>query len=196
MPRTAAQNAVIRDKRKTKIMLKTLKLFATKGFDEITIDAISNESNCSHGLVYHYFEKKDDIFNALIELQKEEYEESVFPKEAALSVGGLEGLKIVCDYYESLKNLGKNHLFFAKINLNRDYSTYTSTVELNGESSLNTISELFKQAAERGQISDGSEETALSFADYLNGVLSRLIFGKEKMAELPSGTLFSFISKK
>ena len=40
MPRTPQQNALIRDKRRTKILLKTLKLFAINGFDEVTIDAI------------------------------------------------------------------------------------------------------------------------------------------------------------
>ena len=77
MPRTPQQNAIIRDKRRTKILLKTLKLFATKGFDEVTIDAISIESACSHGLVYHYFEKKEDIFNGLFELQREDYNETI-----------------------------------------------------------------------------------------------------------------------
>lgn len=189
MPRTAVQNAIIRDKRKTKIMMKTLKLFATRGFDGITIDGISNESNCSHGLVYHYFEKKDDIFNDLLSLQLEEFKESVFPKDAALAAGGLDGLKIVCDHYENLKNLSKNHLYFAKISLNRDYSTYTATKELNGESPLTTIAALCAQAGL-------PDDAAMSFVDYLNGVVSRLISAEGKMAELPSGQLFAFISKK
>ena len=53
MPRTAAQNEAIRDKRKDKMMNKTLKLFAIKGFDSITIDDISKASNCAHGRFYH-----------------------------------------------------------------------------------------------------------------------------------------------
>ncbi|MCQ2911924.1 MAG: TetR/AcrR family transcriptional regulator [Bacilli bacterium] len=188
MPRTAVQNAIIRDKRKTKIMMRTLKLFATRGFDEITIDGISNESNCSHGLVYHYFEKKDDIFNDLLDLQNEEFKESVFPKDEALAAGGLEGLKLVCDYYENLKNLSKNHLYFAKVALNRDFTTYSATKELNGESPLSTIATLCSQAGL-------SEDVAVAFVDYLNGVVSRLISAEGKMAELPSGQLFAFITK-
>ncbi len=189
MPRTAVQNAIIRDKRKTKIMMKTLKLFATRGFDEVTIDGISNESNCSHGLIYHYFEKKDDIFNDLLVLQSEEFKESVFPKDAALAAGGLDGLKIVCEHYENLKNFSKNHLYFAKVNLNRDYSTYTATKKLNGESPLATIATLCDQAGL-------AEGVPMSFIDYLNGVISRLISAEGKMAELLSGQLFAFVSKK
>lgn len=188
MPRTAVQNAIIRDKRKTKIMMRTLKLFATRGFDEITIDAISNESNCSHGLVYHYFEKKEDIYNALLELQAEDFKESVFPKDEALAAGGLNGLRFVCEFYENLKTLSKNHLYFAKINLNRDYSTYATTKDLDGESPLETISALFEQAGL-------SEDLAIAFVDYLNGVVSRLISAEGKMAELKPGQLFTFISR-
>ena len=98
MPRTPQQNALIRDKRRTKILLRTLKLFATKGFDEVTIDAISTESSCSHGLVYHYFEKKEDIFNALFELQREDFNDALFPRIAAAKGGVLAGLKVMCDH--------------------------------------------------------------------------------------------------
>lgn len=190
MPRTAAQNAIIRDKRKTKILMKTLKIFACQGFDEVTIDDISNESNCSHGLVYHYFEKKDDIFNELLKIQKEEYQESLFPKEAALNAGGNEGLKIVCEHYENLKNLSKNHLFFAKIDANRDYITNSAVKELDGESPFKTLVCLFGQAGFANP-----ENKATLFLDLVTGLLNRFINGNEKQREVLPTSLFDFISK-
>jgi len=190
MPRTAAQNAVIRDKRKTKILMKTLKLFAFQGFDQVTIDDISNESNCSHGLVYHYFEKKDDIFNDLLNVQKEEFPESIFPKEEALKANGFEGLRIISDYYENFKNLSKNHLFLAKITSNSDYVTNSATKELDGESPYLTLVTLYKEAG-----FENAETKALIALDLFVGFLSRLISSEEKQREVLPNSLFDFISK-
>lgn len=188
MPRTAAQNAIIRDKRKTKILMKTLKIFACVGFDEVTIDDISNESNCSHGLIYHYFEKKDDIFNELMRVQKEEFPKSIFPEEEALNAGGKEGLKLVCEYYENLKNLSKNDLFFAKITANRDYFTNSATKTLDGKSPYSTLVTLFKDAG-----FDNAESKARLFLDLVVGLLSRYINGKEKQREVSPNSLFDFV---
>jgi AcrR family transcriptional regulator len=41
MPRSEAQNEVIRDKRRKKILDKSLFLFAIQGFDDITVDDIT-----------------------------------------------------------------------------------------------------------------------------------------------------------
>lgn len=190
MPRTAAQNKVIRDKRKTKILMKTLKIFATQGFDEVTIDDISNESNCSHGLVYHYFEKKDDIFNELLKVQKEDFEESLFPREKALEAKGLDGLRIVCDHYENLRNLSKNHLFFAKMDANRDYLTSSATKELDGESPLNALIELYQQVG-----ASNPEAKARMLLDAIVGLLSRLVNIEEKQQAVLPGLLFDFFCK-
>ena len=196
MPRTPQQNAIIRDKRRTKILLKTLKLFATKGFDEVTIDAISIESACSHGLVYHYFEKKEDIFNGLFELQREDYNETIFPRNAALQAGGLGGLKVICDYYEKFYGADKIRLYFLKTNASRDYTTYTSVKTLNGESPFKTLVTLLKQAIEAGEILECDVEAkARLFLDLVTGTLTRLISAKEKEREIKSGALYEFIRK-
>ena len=176
--------------------MKTLRLFATRGFDEVTIDAISIESGCSHGLIYHYFEKKDDIFNALLKIQEAEYPESVFPKQTALEVGGLFGLKVACDFFDNLKNACKNALFFAKINVSRDYSTYSAVKKLLGESPYKPLVTLIKEAQANGDIPKSNPETkALAFLDYAMGVLSRLISGEGKQSAIEPGSFFEFVSR-
>ena len=196
MPRTPQQNALIRDKRRTKILLRTLKLFATKGFDEVTIDAISTESSCSHGLVYHYFEKKEDIFNALFELQREDFNDTLFPRIAAAKAGGLAGLKVICDHYEKLYNAEKTQLYFLKVNAARDYTTYTAVKALNGESPFKTIVALLKEAIASGEMLECDVEAkAHLFLDLVVGILDRLISAKEKEREVKPGALFEFIRK-
>ena len=196
MPRTPQQNALIRDKRRTKILLRTLKLFATKGFDEVTIDAISTESSCSHGLVYHYFEKKEDIFNALFELQREDFNDTLFPRIAAAKAGGLAGLKVICDHYEKLYNAEKTQLYFLKVNAARDYTTYTAVKTLNGESPFKTLVALLKEAVASGEMLECDVEAkAHLFLDLVVGILDRLISAKEKEREVKPGALFEFIRK-
>ncbi len=196
MPRTPQQNALIRDKRRTKILLKTLKLFATKGFDEVTIDAISTESGCSHGLVYHYFEKKEDIFNALFELQREEYNETLFPRIMSTTAGGLAGLKLVCDRYESLYDSDRTQLYFLKVTATRDYTTYTAIKTLNGESPFKTLVTLLNQAIANGEMLECDVEAkARLFLDLIVGIVDRLLSAKEKEREIKPGALFEFIRK-
>ena len=71
MPKSASQNALIKERRKTQIMETALKLFANYGVDNVTVDNISQAMKISHGLFYHYFEDKEDLVNALIAKAKE-----------------------------------------------------------------------------------------------------------------------------
>jgi AcrR family transcriptional regulator len=46
-------------------------------------------ANCSHGLFYHYFTGKEDIFNALMKLKEEKYKDALIPQTKALDAGGI-----------------------------------------------------------------------------------------------------------
>lgn len=65
-PRNADQNKLIRDERKEQILSSALKVFSNRGFVATKISDIAKEASLSHGLVYHYFESKDEIFATLV----------------------------------------------------------------------------------------------------------------------------------
>jgi len=67
MPRTKQQYQEMKEERKESIVNTALFLFATHGYDSIKIDSITKASGCSHGLIYHYFPKKEDVFHAVME---------------------------------------------------------------------------------------------------------------------------------
>jgi AcrR family transcriptional regulator len=67
-PRNEEQNQQIRDERREQILLAALKVFARRGLAATKISDIVSEAGLSHGLVYHYFDSKDAIFTALLEL--------------------------------------------------------------------------------------------------------------------------------
>ena len=66
MPRTKEQFQKMRDARKERILLESAKAFAIEGYDSVTVDKIVEKAKCSHGLFYHYFKNKEDIYKALL----------------------------------------------------------------------------------------------------------------------------------
>ncbi len=74
MPRTTEQFEEIRETRKQQIMDVALKLFATRGYDSTSISTIAEEANISKGLLYNYFESKEDL---LIQLVNEGFQDMI-----------------------------------------------------------------------------------------------------------------------
>ena len=67
MPRTSEQFRQMRIEREETILHAGLYLFATRGYESTTVDAISKIANCSHGLVFHYYPTKEALYKAVID---------------------------------------------------------------------------------------------------------------------------------
>lgn len=67
MPRSKEDFQQINDQRRQSIMEAGLRLFSVYGYDSISIDNITKECKCSHGLFYHYFDSKSNLFESLLE---------------------------------------------------------------------------------------------------------------------------------
>ena len=65
-PRTEEQNTHIKNKRKEQILSAALKVFARRGFANTKIGDIAVGAGVSHGLVYHYFGSKEEVFSELL----------------------------------------------------------------------------------------------------------------------------------
>jgi AcrR family transcriptional regulator len=66
-PRSSEQFKELRDASRQKILEASLELFGTKGYESTTISAIVKKAGISKGLIYHYFESKQDILKELVE---------------------------------------------------------------------------------------------------------------------------------
>lgn len=66
MPRNEEQNQELRDTRKEQILQAALLVFARRGMVAAKISDIAKEAGLSHGLVYHYFTSKEEIFSTLV----------------------------------------------------------------------------------------------------------------------------------
>ncbi|GAA4822989.1 TetR/AcrR family transcriptional regulator [Algivirga pacifica] len=68
MPRTSEQFKEVREKSKEHIIKTALYLFAERGFYSTSISMIAKEAGIAKGALYHYFDSKEDLLKAIIEM--------------------------------------------------------------------------------------------------------------------------------
>lgn len=66
MARNEAQNQRMRDERREKFLTAALSVFSEKGLAAARMSDIARVAGSSQGLVYHYFETKEELYTALI----------------------------------------------------------------------------------------------------------------------------------
>lgn len=67
MSYTAERRQEERDRRRSEIVAAAEALYASMGWDAITMDQVARQARVSRGLVYVYFRDKDDLHLALVE---------------------------------------------------------------------------------------------------------------------------------
>ena len=66
-PRTAQQNEEIRLESQKKIMDAAFELVAKQGYESTSISQIARKAGVAKGLVYNYFESKEELLNSLVQ---------------------------------------------------------------------------------------------------------------------------------
>lgn len=66
-PRTPQQFEEMRESRRKQIMDSALELFASEGYNHSSIAKMAKHAGISKGLVYNYFESKEQLLTAIIE---------------------------------------------------------------------------------------------------------------------------------
>lgn len=66
-PRSPTQNEEIRKQTQRQIRDAAFELFAARGFANTSVRSIAEKAGISKGLIYHYFEGKDDILHAIFD---------------------------------------------------------------------------------------------------------------------------------
>ena len=65
-PKTVVQNKIIRQEKKDLILRTALIVFAQEGYHASSVNKIADKANISKGLLYTYFESKEDLLNIWI----------------------------------------------------------------------------------------------------------------------------------
>jgi AcrR family transcriptional regulator len=67
MPKSKEQYEEMRLKSKSAILDAAMRLFVTKGYHATTTSAIAKEAGVAMGLMYHYFNSKEDLLISILE---------------------------------------------------------------------------------------------------------------------------------
>jgi AcrR family transcriptional regulator len=68
MPRTPEQYEQMRQEKRRKIMDVALELFASEGYHATSVAKIAEKADISKGLLYNYFESKDDLLKEIAQV--------------------------------------------------------------------------------------------------------------------------------
>ena len=75
MPKSKERFEEIKQERKRAIVKSAIRTFCRNGYDNTKIDDISRDCGCSHGLIYHYFQNKDEVFRYILTRASKRLEE-------------------------------------------------------------------------------------------------------------------------
>ena len=191
MPRTAQQNQVIRDKRKTKITAEGIKLISLKGLNNVVIDDIAREVGCSHGLFYHYYKKTEDLYAAIPEYflgHKKLLPLCSLCKDVA-AAGGTEGIKLLADGVAKLPNCPSILVHIVNIAVNNIES-------LKFFNAYEPIKALIEAGQKDGTVKDGEvDDLILILISAIKGYVLGILAGGSPIKSIP-GSLFAGILLK
>lgn len=81
MPRTKEQFEKIRESRKIQILESALELFAREGYGHVSISMLSQHAGISKGLMYNYFESKEELLQQVVDYAIKELLEYFDPNQ-------------------------------------------------------------------------------------------------------------------
>lgn len=97
-PRSEEQNKVIRDERREELLTHAMFVFAKKGYAAAKVSDITQSASLSPGIIYHYFESKEDLFVAALS-QLIEVTNNNLKQIAALDCEPTEKMRILTRQY-------------------------------------------------------------------------------------------------
>lgn len=81
MPGYSEEEGMQKGEKRTAILRAALELIAEQGFQNTPMSLIAKRAGVSAGIIYHYFESKDDLIRALYRQVKSELSSAVFVAE-------------------------------------------------------------------------------------------------------------------
>lgn len=185
MPRSPQDNELIRAARREEILGAAGRVFAKKGFAATKISDIAAEAGLSHGLLYHYFRSKDEVYAGLVD---EIVERSPLRSAAALDAGSgpLERLRaLVALLLARTAERPELAVLFSQALLGESLPPATRQRLLRqGWSTYERIVELVRAAQHRGEAAgdERAEELALAIVAMLRGLGTMRFFVRSRPA--------------
>lgn len=171
-PLNAEQLHQIRDERIEQIIRSALKIFSRKGIIGAKMSLIASDAGISHGLLYHYFKSKDELFVSLIRLALEETRLSI-ENVQTLTGTPLEKIRILTNFI--LHNNGRHYFMLIHQVQKTDKIPEKAkpiVEQYSLQSFIDLLIPLFMDGQKKGEIVAGNPQELIS--NYLS-ILSGLI---------------------
>lgn len=175
-PKTKEQFEEIRQQSKAAIMEAALELFASKGFSRTSISDIAKAAGISKGLMYNYFESKEQLLHAIVKGAMEEAEGVMLQTMAELSDPKEQLLAIVEGTFQLVKSHEHFWMLLTSLAFQPEISEEIDWIHIHKwESTLEAFKNLLGQLG----IEDTEKEGLLMGAT-LDGIMLHYFFIGEK----------------
>ncbi len=151
MPKTARQLEKIKAARKEQIVLAGLKVFCEKGYDGAKVDDIVKKAGCSHGLFYHYFRNKREIFDEIVQNADSDTYEVVSSHISAQKDGYMETLRNLLTYLFNKIYSNENFSYYFFFFITRRFLRVNAETTPGDSEPKKHLSKLFMKFFEDGQ---------------------------------------------
>ena len=156
-PRTDEQNAQVRDERREQILGAALKVFAQRGFAGTKIGDIAKAASLSHGLVYHYFASKEEIFYELVTLAVKASGDSLLMVDA-LPLSPIEKVRQTAKYIMGGMAAEQESSYYFLIVTHAavmEQSPERDRCLLGADVAVNTMAKILREGQQLGQMREG-----------------------------------------
>ncbi|EZH64852.1 hypothetical protein DH09_20275 [Bacillaceae bacterium JMAK1] len=167
-----------KNERKAQIMRAAIKVFAENGIKLTKISMIATEAKVSHGLVYHYFNSKDEILYASLDWAIEEHRSAkLFQELSDNEFSPLEQIKQFTQYAFTESDTEINNGVFRiiqNLSSSSDLPEHLEEfVEKAGQFYIKSLYPLFIAGQESGEIIQGDAEELLGvYLTVLSGIMA------------------------
>ena len=199
MPRSKEQFKQITDQRRQSIYDAAVKLFAIKGYDSVSVDDITKASKCSHGLFYHYFNSKADLFTIVMNNIRQIWRDNTLKFDTYRDP--IVIVKDASDFYLSFLNGDDYHAYilylFLTFHLQKNLPEIPKTDIPPQERKYNSIPEVIEAGQKDGTFQEGdATELVRAYFACLQGLAYNRIFLGKKFKNISHDTLLNFFLKK
>lgn len=173
-PRSEEQFEAIRQQRKKEIMDSALELFADKGYHNTSISSIAKKAGVSKGLMYNYFESKEELLISILDSGFEELLAFFDPNnDGVLDSGELK--YFIEKTFDSLKNNIEFWRFYFRISFQQEVLPIVKNkMEALMKSTMKMQIEYFRNKGFEDPLSE-----AILFGALLDGISMDYVFGPE-----------------
>ncbi len=200
MPKTKEQFEQIRNERIADILKASLPLFAIKGYEGVNLDEVTKKANCSHGLLYHYFKDKEELYEAVLNNIVFPYGREVYNQIDLNQKAKYVFQDLLEAFIKDLKspNDEKAMIIYILLNIHLQKNLRFIKKDEGGHTMIYSyVSHFIEQGQQEGDFNDiSSLELTICIISILKGVtFNRLHVGSKKFVCPKSSTIMKILLK-